>query len=132
MRLIRKDDVKEPIENPTGERIYSMIGAPEDQGASKGHSLAYVVIPPGKSSLHHYHPVAEETYYILAGKAKMIVDGEEFPLKPGDALLIHPPEKHQIFSVGEDDLEFVVVCAPPWEPTNTVYLDENGDELPPD
>ncbi len=124
MRLTRKDEAGEPLVNPTGEMIYSLIGDSEELGGSKGHSFAYVVIPPGKSSQHHYHPVAEETYYILTGEAKMVVDGEEFSLKPGDALLISPPEKHQIFSVGEDDLEFVVVCAPPWEPNNTVYLDE--------
>jgi mannose-6-phosphate isomerase-like protein (cupin superfamily) len=124
MKIARKDKVLEPFVNDTGERIYEMIGRPDALGGSSGHSFGHVVIPPGCSSRHHYHQKAEETYYILSGRGKMIVDGNEYNLVSGDAILIMPPEKHQIFSTGEVDLEFIVVCAPAWEPTNSIYLDK--------
>lgn len=122
----RKEDVKKPFLNATGEKIFEMIGRPEHLGGSTQHSFGHVVIPPDCSSRPHYHPKAEETYYILKGAARMVVEGEEFELRPGDALLILPPEKHQIFNDSSEDLEFLVVCAPAWEPTNSVYLDETG------
>jgi mannose-6-phosphate isomerase-like protein (cupin superfamily) len=72
------------------------------------------VIAPGCSSEKHYHIVAEETYYILAGTGCMVVDDRELVLIPGQACLIQPNEWHQIFNNGDTELEFLAVCAPPW------------------
>ena len=124
MRITRKDEVKEPVVNPTGERVYEMIGRPENLGGAIKHSVSYVVIPPKCSSRLHYHPQDEETYYILKGKARMIINGKEYHVGSGDAILINPPEKHQIFTIGSEDLEFVVISAPAWQPSNSVFLDE--------
>ena len=126
MRVIRKEQVTQPFVNYTGEKIYEMIGAPVNLGAATHHSVGHVVIPPNCMSRPHYHPVAEETYYILAGQAKMIIDDETFIFNPGDAVLIKQNEKHQIFCVGDIDLEFLVVCAPAWEPNNSVFLDDSN------
>lgn len=123
MRLTRKEHITEPFRSGTGERVYEMLGAPEAIGGAKGHSFSHVVIPAGCHSRPHYHPVAEETYYILSGEGRMLVDGRELRLLPGDALLIQPPEVHQIFNDSDAELEFIAVCAPAWEPTNSVYLD---------
>lgn len=123
MRLTRKEKINKPFESDTGERVYEMLGAPEAIGGAKGHSFSHVVIPAGCHSRPHYHPVAEETYYILAGEGRMLVNGEEIRLVPGDALLIQPPETHQIFNDTERDLEFIAVCAPAWTPEISVYTD---------
>lgn len=124
MLITRKDKIKKPFENPTGERIYEMVGRPEHQGGSTKHSFGHVVIPPNCSSRAHYHPEAEETYYILKGKAKMIINGKEYYVHSGDTIFVRPPERHQIFTEGDEDLEFIVICAPAWEPSNSIFLDE--------
>lgn len=127
MLITRKDKVVNPFESPSGERIYEMIGRGEHLGDTTKHSFGHVVIPHGCSSALHYHPEAEETYYILKGNAKILIDGEEHHLSPGDAVLINPPERHQILTKGQEDLEFIVVCAPAWEPDNSVFLDEHKE-----
>lgn len=112
-----------PLASAHGETIYELIG----RGASapaQGHSLAYVTLPPGKASLPHWHPVAEESYYILQGRARMVIAGEEAELSPGDAVLIPPTQRHQIYSIGEVDLAFLAICAPAWEPANSVYAED--------
>ena len=114
MRVIGIDDISNPIRAPLGELIYEMIGHPQEIGGTSKHSLAYVVIPPGFSSPAHYHNVSEETYYILKGEARMIIDGYEFMLSPGQACLIMPGELHQIFNDRKVDLEFLAVSAPAW------------------
>lgn len=124
MLIARKDKVQSPFVNPTGERVYEMIGRPEGLGGATKHSVGHVVIPPNCGSRPHYHPEAEETYAMLKGRARMIINDQEFFLSPGDTVFVRPPEHHQIFTVGNRDLEFLVVCAPAWEPTNSVYLDE--------
>ena len=53
----------------------------------------------------------------------MIVDDKEFDVEPGDTVLIIPPEKHQIRTGSENNLEFLVVCSPAWNADDNVYLD---------
>jgi mannose-6-phosphate isomerase-like protein (cupin superfamily) len=103
------------------EIIYEMFGMAVAD--SRAHSLAQIVIPPGKASRKHYHPVAEESYTVLSGTARMEMDGETAVLNPGDSVIILPPQVHQIFNTGENDLVLLVVCAPAWTPDNSVFLD---------
>jgi mannose-6-phosphate isomerase-like protein (cupin superfamily) len=122
MHIVSKEEITEPLENPLGEVIYEMIGAAEEVGGTEKHSFAIVVIRPLKSSAMHYHTVSEETYYILNGTARMVIDDQVFQLAPGQACLITPLERHQIFNDGLLDLEFIAVCAPAWSPDDSVFV----------
>ena len=124
MRLTRKEEILVPFDSGRGEKVYEMLGAPESIGGAKHHSFSHVVIAPGCASRPHWHPVAEETYYMLKGEGRMLIDGREIILRPGDALLITPPELHQIFNDTDTDIEFIAVCAPAWTSDNSVYTDE--------
>ena len=124
MRVVRREDIINPVNNSSGEEIYEMIGRPPENGGTTNHSLAYVVIPPGKSSDAHYHKVSEETYYILRGVGLMIVDKQQVRLQPGQACLINPFEIHRIFNDGEDDLEFLAVSAPAWTSGDSFFTTE--------
>jgi mannose-6-phosphate isomerase-like protein (cupin superfamily) len=119
MRIVRKEEISEPFRAPLGEVIYEMIGRPEEVGGTTLHSFAYIVILPEFSSQAHYHKISEETYYILKGKARMIIDDNEFTLSPGQACLLMPGEVHQIFNDEKEDLEFLAVCAPAWTPDDS-------------
>jgi mannose-6-phosphate isomerase-like protein (cupin superfamily) len=122
MRIVSKGDVKESLRSPLGEVIYELIGASEETGGTEKHSLTIVIIPPGKSSAEHYHVVSEESYYILRGTARMVIDERVFQLTPGQACLIQPQEHHQIFNSGDEDLEFIAVCAPAWTPDDSIFV----------
>ncbi len=124
MRRVRKQDVAEPFAGELGEAIYEMIGRPSGQGGSSKHSIVHVVIPPGKSSPAHFHKESEETYYGIAGRACMQVDGHRFYLEPGVAILIMPGEVHQIWNDDPNmDFEFLTVSAPAWVPTDTYRVE---------
>ncbi|MEM8550219.1 MAG: cupin domain-containing protein [Verrucomicrobiota bacterium] len=111
-----------PYPTPHGEIVYELIGRNGD--VTETSSLARVELPPGVSSRPHYHPIAEETYYVLEGRGRVRIDGQERELAPGDSVLIRPGEHHQIECLGEETLAILCVCTPAWEPSNTVYLDE--------
>ena len=108
--------------SPTGEILIELIGRSAENGVTNQQSLAYVVIPPHKSSAAHYHKVMEEIYYILKGTALMIIDDKEFILQPGQACLIQPYENHQIFNEHEEKIEFLAFCRPAWYPQDS-YLE---------
>lgn len=118
---IRNANTIPPVDSGHGEIIYELFGT--SAGGSRAHSLAQIVIPPGQSSLKHYHPVAEESYSVLSGTARMEMVGETALLGPGDSIVITPPQVHQVFNVGQDDLVMLVVCAPAWTPDNSIFLD---------
>lgn len=126
MLITRKDKIEKPFENPTGERIYELVGKAKSLGGATKHSVGYVVIPPKKSSLLHYHPEAEETYYVMKGKGRMMVNGKEHFVNVGDVILIHPNEQHQIFIEGKENLEFIVICAPAWEANNSIFIENKN------
>jgi len=123
LHIASQQDTSEPFYAPSGEIIYELVGASEATGAAVRHSVAVVVIPPGKSSHAHYHRVSEETYYILRGAARMVIDEHTFQLAPGQACLIQPGERHQIFNLGDEDLQFIAVCAPAWRSEDSVFGD---------
>ena len=87
-------------------------------------SLAEARLPIGASTTGHYHPVTEEIYYILVGKARMTIDGETQEVGVGDAIAIPAAAHHQITNTGDVELRFLCCCAPGYEDADTV-LDED-------
>lgn len=63
---------------------------------------------PGKELGAHYHKEVEETFYVISGKAQMIVDGERFEIVAGDAIRVEAPEEHNIVNPSEDFLAIFI------------------------
>lgn len=124
MHIMSKNNAT-PSESQHGEIIYELIGREVGEPTER-HSVAYMIVPPGKSSLLHYHPEAEESYYILQGEARMLLGDEEAIILPDQVILISPQKPHKIINIGKSDLVFLAVCVPAWESTNTVYLERDG------
>jgi mannose-6-phosphate isomerase-like protein (cupin superfamily) len=89
----------------------------------RNQSLAEARLPPGASTTLHYHPRAEEIYYILSGQGRMRLDDETTMLGPGDAVAIPPGRIHQIKNSGEAMLIFLCCCAPAYEHEDTVLVE---------
>ena len=60
----------------------------------------------------HPHTEDEEVYYILEGKARMIIDGEEVIVEKGEAINTRAGSEHSIESIaGEGPLTFIAIVA---------------------
>ncbi|MBZ0292583.1 MAG: cupin domain-containing protein [Anaerolineae bacterium] len=110
-----------PCSSPTGEVIHEFMG--QVAGGSHQHSLAQITLPPGKASAKHYHPVAEESYYILSGHGTLMLGDEIMTLASGDVVAIPANTIHEIRNNTTEDLIFLAVCVPAWTPDCSVYLD---------
>lgn len=56
-----------------------------------------------------YHLQKEdEVYYILSGTGVMQMNGNEFPVKAGDAILTRPGSSHGLKQTGKDDLALII------------------------
>jgi mannose-6-phosphate isomerase-like protein (cupin superfamily) len=86
-------------------------------------SLAEARLAPGMSTAPHYHPRAEEIYYVLEGSGRMKVGDETRDVAPGDALAIPPGMIHTITNTGAQTLKFLCCCAPGYEDSDTVLIE---------
>ena len=56
-----------------------------------------------------YHLQAtDEVYYIIGGRGKMTINGNAFPVKPGDAVLTRSGSSHGLAQTGAGDLTIVI------------------------
>lgn len=71
------------------------------------------LVPPGASIGYHSHPSDEEYYFFLTGHGIMSLDGQEFPVGPGDVCAVFPGGSHGLVNTGPTDMHIVVVCVTP-------------------
>jgi mannose-6-phosphate isomerase-like protein (cupin superfamily) len=91
--------------------------------AVRNQSLAEARIPVGGSTQEHYHPRAEEIYYITAGTGRMRIEGELREVKAGDAIAILPGKKHKLWNTGNETLKLLCCCAPAYEHSDTIITE---------
>lgn len=91
--------------------------------AIRNQSLAEARLPVGASTQEHFHPRAEEIYYITHGVGKIRIEGEERVVRAGDAIAIPPGRKHKLWNTGDEVLRLLCCCAPAYEHTDTVITE---------
>ena len=64
---------------------------------------------PGKSTVGHDHPGAEEIYHFVYGKGKMEIDNETFDVVTGDYVLVKDGAFHRVHNTGIETLYFIRV-----------------------
>lgn len=80
-------------------------------------SLARARVAPGRTTRWHRLAGVAERYVLLAGRG--LVEIGDLPARavgPGDVVLIPPGCRQRIANVGAEDLVFLAVCTPRFEP----------------
>jgi mannose-6-phosphate isomerase-like protein (cupin superfamily) len=89
----------------------------------RNQSLAEARLPVGGATQEHYHPRAEEIYYITHGAGRIRIEGEERSVRAGDAIAIPPGQKHKLWNTGKEVLRLLCCCAPAYEHADTVITE---------
>jgi len=90
----------------------------------RNQSLAEARLPAGGSTQEHYHPRAEEIYFITAGTGRIRIEAEERAVKAGDAVAIPPGLKHKLWNTGVETLKLLCCCAPAYEHGDTIITEQ--------
>ena len=117
---VRNLDEVQPFTTKDGSEIRELL-AHRNSGI-RHQSLAEARLPVGGATQPHYHPQTEEIYYLLAGSARIRIDGEAREVRAGDAIAIPPGAVHQIENIGQQQLRFLCCCAPGYEHNDTVMV----------
>ena len=109
------------LRNAQGTPEQVIMGSVAMSTEGLNQSLAEATLRVGQSTRTHYHPKAEEIYYILRGEGRMKIGEEERRVGPGDAIAIPAGTLHQIRHQGQEELVFLCCCAPGYEPDDVVF-----------
>ena len=71
-----------------------------------GFEMRYFELEPGASSSEDVHPYEHEVF-VLRGRGTLLLEGQRYTLRPHDAILIEPDERHQLLQEGEEPLGFL-------------------------
>jgi mannose-6-phosphate isomerase-like protein (cupin superfamily) len=118
---IRNLDVMPPFTTKDGSEIRELLA--HRNSAIRNQSLAEARLPVGGSTQEHFHPIAEEIYFITHGTGRMTLEGETSEVKPGDAIAIPPGKRHKLWNTGDVPLRLLCCCAPAYEHTDTVITE---------
>jgi len=91
--------------------------------AIRNQSLAEARLPVGGATQEHFHPRAEEIYYITHGTGKIRIEGETRDVRAGDAIAIPPGQKHKLWNTGAETLHLLCCCAPAYEHNDTIITE---------
>ncbi len=62
---------------------------------------------PG-SAIGYHEQKEDEIYYVLSGRGMMQMNGKEFEVGPGDAILTRPGSSHGLKQIGAEDLVIII------------------------
>jgi mannose-6-phosphate isomerase-like protein (cupin superfamily) len=115
--LIRKLDDLNKIEALDETTVREILN-PKHDGSELhlGYSLAHAIVESGESSVAHRFHTASEVYYILKGRGLMHINDESAEVKSGDTIYIPPKATQYIENLGEENLEFLCIVYPSWQP----------------
>jgi mannose-6-phosphate isomerase-like protein (cupin superfamily) len=92
--------------------------------AIRHQSLAEARLPVGGSTQEHFHPRAEEIYFITHGTGRIRIEAETREVRGGDAIAIPPGLKHKLWNTGPEALRLLCCCAPAYEHDDTVITEK--------
>jgi mannose-6-phosphate isomerase-like protein (cupin superfamily) len=110
-----------PFTTKDGSEIRELLA--HRNSAIRNQSLAEARLPVGGATQEHFHPLAEEIYYITHGTGRMRIEGELREVGPGDAIAIPPGLKHKLWNTGQETLRLLCCCAPCYENDDTVITE---------
>ena len=112
-----RGDIAE-FNGPDGARILELAG--RSTGLTS-HSLAIITHPAGMSTVEHHHTLADEVYYVQAGRGRIRIDDTVIDVSSGDTVIIRPGQRHKLWADAGEDLVLVVTCAPAYSVTEVIW-----------
>ena len=118
---IRNLTAAPPFTTKDGSEIRELLAY--RNSSIRNQSLAEARVPIGGSTLEHFHPRAEEIYFITEGWGEIRVDQESRNVSPGDAVAILPGQMHKLWNRGPVVLRLLCCCAPSYEHHDTIITE---------
>jgi mannose-6-phosphate isomerase-like protein (cupin superfamily) len=94
---------------------------PHRDDVNINYSLALARVKQGEVTRLHKLK-GSEVYYILAGKGEMQIDAEKSDIKAGQVVYIPPGAVQAVKNTGAEELMFICIVNPAWQPESEEIL----------
>ena len=65
-----------------------------------GYCGKFLFVADGRTCPYHKHEIKHETFFVMKGKVRMVIDGEDKILSEGDTLVMPPGQHHAFTGIG--------------------------------
>lgn len=121
-RVIRPSEV--PVyQAPPPELRRIQVLVDKRIGARKVEAGMFTLLP-GKKTKADVHPEQDEIYYVVKGRARLVLDGKVYHVRPKDVIWFPGGVRHQSFNNGRQDLVYFWVLIPPERRRKHIHLRE--------
>lgn len=69
-------------------------------------------VPPGAIEKRHFHSKARQFFYILSGRAVIVINDQRIVLTEGQGIEVDPGTAHQFKNESSEDVNFLVISHP--------------------
>ncbi len=69
-------------------------------------------VPPGGYVREHAHDRNEEVIYVIRGRGRAVLDGENHPMQPGSAFFVGRNRRHMFINEGSEDISWIWLIVP--------------------
>jgi quercetin dioxygenase-like cupin family protein len=66
--------------------------------------FSQAIFPPGEIAAAHFHPDLHEIFFVESGQGSITINGNNYPLLPGNCITVNPGEVHELVNNGDVDL----------------------------
>jgi quercetin dioxygenase-like cupin family protein len=91
--------------SPSGISVWWLLA---EEDGTPHFELRYFELKKGQETSGKPHPFEHEVY-VIKGRGQIVGDNEVVAIKPGDAILIFPDERHQFINTGDGTLGFICI-----------------------
>ena len=119
--IIRDLDECEQIVAGDGSLLRELLN-PLKENLAVRYSLAEARVRPGESTAAHRLKNAE-VYFVVAGAGEMRVEEETAAVGSGQVVYIPPGAVQSIRNTGDEDLVFLCLVDPAWQPEDETVLE---------
>ncbi len=84
--------------------------------------LVLMSLKPGEEIGLETHLTVDQFFRFESGDGKVVIDGQEYLVKDGDAVIIPAGSEHNVINLSQDkDLKLYTIYSPPNHPDGTVH-----------
>ncbi|MBV4412039.1 mannose-1-phosphate guanylyltransferase/mannose-6-phosphate isomerase [Enterobacteriaceae bacterium YMB-R22] len=105
VEMLKVQKRNEHIQIKKQMRYWGTVFAIDDTG---DHKINKLCITPGKYISYQYHEHRVESWYILSGLARIVIDGHESVLKASESVLIPPKSSHMVENISQDEALIII------------------------
>ncbi len=80
---------------------------------AKNSQLVLMSLKPGEEIGEEVHTDVDQFFRIDAGEGKCLIDGNEYMIKDGFAVVVPAGAKHNVINTGTSDLKLYTIYSPP-------------------